>query len=78
MRKMGIIVITMSSVTLQCFNPQKGVITYCAPGDRSIVMNMSVRLFVCVFVCLSASISPELHVQSSPNFCACCLQPVAQ
>jgi len=26
---------------------------------------------VCVFVCLSAIISPEVHVQSSPNFCAC-------
>jgi len=26
---------------------------------------------VCVFVCLSASISLELHARPSPNFCAC-------
>jgi len=26
-----------------------------------------------VSVCLSASISPELHARSSSNFCACCL-----
>ena len=26
---------------------------------------------VCVWVCLSAIISSELHVRSSPNFCAC-------
>ena len=30
---------------------------------------------VCVFVCLFASISPELHVQSSPDFSACFLCP---
>jgi len=26
-------------------------------------------MFVCVCVCLSAIIFPELHVRSSPNFC---------
>jgi len=30
---------------------------------------------VCLSVCLSASISPELHVRSSPNFYACYLCP---
>jgi len=30
---------------------------------------------VCVCVCLSASISPESHERSLPNFCACCLSP---
>ena len=34
---------------------------------------LSVRLCVCV--CLSASISPELHVLSWPIFCACYLWP---
>jgi len=33
--------------------------------QRSIVMSVSVCL--CVFVCLFAIISPELHVRSSPN-----------
>ena len=44
---------------------------------RSIVMSVSVCVCVCVCgeVCLFASISPELHVQSSPNFCACYLWP---
>ena len=28
---------------------------------------------VCVFVCLSARISPEPHARSLPNFCGCCL-----
>ena len=43
-------------------------------SSQSIVMSVSVR--VCGGeVCLSASISPELHVQSSPNFCACYLWP---
>jgi len=39
---------------------------YTAPdtGARSIVMNVS----VCVCVCLSAIISPELLARSSPNF----------
>ena len=36
---------------------------------RSIVMSAS------VCVCLSASISPEPHVRSLNNFCACCLSP---
>ena len=40
-------------------------------GERSIVMTVSVSFFACVFVCLSASISPKLHVRSSPIFCAC-------
>jgi len=30
---------------------------------------------VYVFVCLSASISPELHMQSLPNFLLCYLWP---
>jgi len=30
---------------------------------------------VCVSVCLSASISPEPHARSLPDFCACCLSP---
>ena len=33
----------------------------------------SVCEFVCFCVCLSASITPELHVWSSANFCAWCL-----
>ena len=32
-----------------------------------------VHVSVCVSVCLSASISPEPHSRSLPNFCACCL-----
>ena len=38
-------------------------------GERSIVMTVS------VCVCLSASISLEMHVRSLPNFCACLLWP---
>jgi len=34
-----------------------------------------VRMCVCVSVCLSAIISSELHVRSSPRFCACYLRP---
>ena len=34
--------------------------------DQSIVMSVSVRLRVCA--CLYASISPKIHVRSSPNF----------
>ena len=34
-----------------------------------------VCLCVCVCVCLSAITSPELHIRSSPNFCACYLWP---
>ena len=30
---------------------------------------------VYVFVCVSASISPELHARFLPIFCACCLSP---
>ena len=40
-------------------------------GRQSIVMSMSV--YVCV--CLSTIKSLELHVRSSPNFCACDLWP---
>ena len=35
-----------------------------------------VGVSVSVSVCLTASISPELHVRSSPNFCACYLWPL--
>ena len=42
-------------------------------GERSIVMRVSVCVCVCVCVCLSAIISSELHVRSSPYFCACYL-----
>jgi len=43
-------------------------ITVIAPTPRSIVMNVS----VCLCVYLSAIISQELHVRSSPNFfCEC-------
>jgi len=38
-------------------------------GERSIVMSVS----ICVCVFLSASISSELHVRTSPIFCACYL-----
>ena len=34
-----------------------------------------VTVSVCFSVCLSASVSQELHVRSSPNFCACYLCP---
>jgi len=60
-------------------------------GERSIVINLSVCLCVCVCVracvracvcvcvcvcvCLSAITSSELHVRSSPIFCACYLWP---
>jgi len=40
-------------------------------GELSIVMSVS----VCMFVCLSAIISSEQHVRSSPNFS--CLLPMA-
>ena len=40
-------------------------------GERSIVM----IVFFCLCVCLSASISPELHVRFSPNFL--CMLPLA-
>jgi len=30
---------------------------------------------VCLYVCLSAIISSELHIRSSPNFCVCYLWP---
>ena len=40
-------------------------------AKRSIVMSVS----VCVCVCLSAIVSSELHVRSSPNFL--CVLPVA-
>ena len=42
-------------------------------GERSIVMSVSVFLSVCVW--LSAIITSELHVQSSPNFF--CMLPMA-
>ena len=42
-------------------------------GERSIVMSVSVA--ICVCVCLSAIISSELQVRSSPNFL--CLLPMA-
>ena len=42
-------------------------------GARSIAMSVSVC--ACVCVCLSTIISPQLHVRSSPPFCACSLQP---
>ena len=38
---------------------------------RSIVTTVS----VCLSVCMSASVSPELHVPSSPNFYACYICP---
>ena len=41
--------------------------------ERSIVMSMPVCLSVCLCLCLS--ISPELHVESSPRFSACYLWP---
>jgi len=44
-------------------------------GEHSIVMSMSVCLYECVCVCLSAIISSELHVRFSPIFCECYLQP---
>jgi len=43
--------------------------------ERSIVMRMSVCVCVCLCVCLSAIISSELHVRSSPNFW--CMLPMA-
>ena len=48
---------------------------YIAIGKRSIAMSVfvcsaCVCVRVCVCVCLSEVISSELHVQSSPNFCA--------
>jgi len=36
------------------------------------------RVWPSVCLCLSASISLELNVRSSPNFCACYLWPMAQ
>jgi len=44
---------------------------YSAP-DRGA---QSIGMSVCLCVCLSAIISSELHVRSSPNFCACYLWP---
>jgi len=42
-------------------------------GERSIVMSMYVCVSACV--CLSAIISSELHVRSSPKFS--CMLPIA-
>jgi len=46
---------------------------------RSIVMSMSVCLFVGLFVCLSNCLSAGIirkpHGRTSPNFSACCLWP---
>ena len=52
------------------------VITSPPIRERSIVMSVSVCL--CVFVCLSAIISPELHVRSSPNLLRMLLMAVAR
>jgi len=42
-------------------------------GERSIVMSVSVCVFVCV--CVFAIISSELHCDLRQSFCACCLWP---
>jgi len=54
-----------------CYSPPPPI------GERSIVINLSVCLCVCVCVCVcqSAITSSELHVRSSPIFCACYLWP---
>jgi len=54
---------------LEAENHAAVVFTPPPTGERSIVMRVS----VCVCVCLSAIISSELHVRSSPYFCACYL-----
>jgi len=56
------------------YDGRKTVVVVITPppiGERSIVMSVS----VCVCVCLSAMISSELHVRSSPNIL--CSLPMA-
>jgi len=53
----------------RCWKPTSYFTRFITPGEWSIVMTES------VCVCLSASISPELQVRSSPKFC--CILPVA-
>jgi len=56
------------SLQLHCiFSHYCVMITLPPGGVRSIVMNMS----VCLFVCLSTCITLKLHGRSSPNFSAC-------
>ena len=50
-------------------------ITPLAVREWSIVTSVCPCVFVCASVCISASISPELYVPSSPNFCTCYLWP---
>ena len=59
-----------------CTHASRRVVSLVTPpsiGQRSIVTSVSVCLSVCVR--LSAVISSELHVRSSPNFCACYIWP---
>jgi len=46
--------------------PPVGMAEYC---DKCVSLSVSLSVSFCI--CLSASISPELRVRSSPNFCAC-------
>jgi len=47
------------------------IVTSPPVGELTVAMSRSVCLLVSVSLCLSASISPELHVKSSRNFRAC-------
>jgi len=53
--------------------PESNMLTahYFAPGKGEEFCDER----VCLYVCLSASISPELHVRSSRSFCARCMRP---
>ena len=63
---------TLYRVT-SCSRFDDHVVTPPPTGERSIVLSVSVCLYVCV--CLSAVISSELHVRSSPSYL--CMLPTA-
>jgi len=59
------------ALTPECI--RRASLNHCsAPNRGARNIAMSVSVCVCVFVCLSAIISPELHVRSSPIFFVKC------
>ena len=52
--------------------PSLGSAGYC---DDRVCERARACARACVCVCLSTIISPEMHVRSSPTFCACYLWP---
>ena len=72
-----ILVVNMQSIMVQ--KDDDGTPTHCcnhsAPDREAEYCDVRMCVCVCVSVCLSAIISSELHVRSSPRFCACYLRP---